>query len=579
MTTIIEVEALGLQPDTGEDATPYAAEALRLAAAAGDGAVVRFRAGRYDFRPERAYERQLFISNHDQDRDRRAAFPVERMSGIEVDGGGARFVMHGWLTPFIVDGCRQATLRNFSVDWERPFLAQGTIVQAGDGFFELDIAQEHPFRLDAGRLLFEGEGGELPCHGMNEFDTETGGPASGEGDRFAAWRGYGKLSIERTGARTVRFSNVPGSPPRVGNVMVLRWGMRDNPGVFIRSSEDVTLAGIALHHAGGMGIIAQRSRNILLDRVVVTPAPGTGRLFSLPADAAHFSLCGGSLVLRDCLFEGQLDDSCNVHGIYAQIAAVESPVSVVARLVHEQQTGVETAAPGERIRFVDNETLLPLGENRAAAVERINREYFRISLEKPLPDAVRPGHVVENLDWMPELLIEGCTFRRNRARGVLATTAGRVVIRRNRFEVPGSAVKIAGDANSWYESGAVRDVRIEDNLIVRPNTCTDWGRAAIDIDPEIAVYRPGLSYHTGIRIERNRFLLDGGSLLFARGASGLAVRGNTVEDASLQPADGLPPDRLTAAHCESVMLEDNRTAGSGGILPDSPTTTNGEWVS
>jgi hypothetical protein len=39
-----------------------------------------------------------------------------------------------------------------------------------------------------------------------------------------------------------------------------------------------------------------------------------------------------------------------------------------------------------------------------------------------------------------------------------------VLIENNRFPSSGSAILIAGDANAWYESGAVRDVTIRGHV-------------------------------------------------------------------------------------------------------------------
>ena len=38
--------------------------------------------------------------------------------------------MHGRMQPFTLDRCQNITLKNFSVDWEIPLTAQGTVTQS-----------------------------------------------------------------------------------------------------------------------------------------------------------------------------------------------------------------------------------------------------------------------------------------------------------------------------------------------------------------------------------------------------------------------------------------------------------------
>ncbi|WP_196426428.1 hypothetical protein [Paenibacillus campinasensis] len=56
------------------------------------------------------------------------------------------------------------------------------------------------------------------------------------------------------------------------------------------------------------------------------------------------------------------------------------------------------------------------------------------------------------------------------------------IIRGNRFEqMTMSAILVAGDANSWYESGAVRNMLIADHVFIG---CGGAGHPVIRIAPE-----------------------------------------------------------------------------------------------
>ena len=96
--------------------------------------------------------------------------------------------------------------------------------------------------------------------------------------------------------------------------------------------------------------------------------------------------------------------------------------------------------------------------------------------------------MVENKSYVPDVLIEGCIFRNNRARGLLLTSAGKVVVRNNRFQTPGAAVLIEGDSNYWFESGATRNILIEENEFDNCAYVSGWGMAPVQVSPSALVW-------------------------------------------------------------------------------------------
>jgi hypothetical protein len=311
-----------------------------------------------------------------------------------------------------------------------------------------------------------------------------------------------------------------------------------------------------LHQAGGMGFIAQFCENVELRLCTVTPSEG--RIFSVCADASHFVNCRGLIQLIDCHFENQLDDPLNVHGLNTRIKEVIDEYTVLVERVHHEQHGVSVGLAGDAVQFAHNTTLLSYGDNVITSVESINARYARISFERPLPKGLYPGHVVENMSWTPDLLVSGCTVRGNRARGLLISTPGKVRIEGNNISAGGSGIKISGDANFWFESGAVRDVCIRDNDF---GECCygspSWGHSVIDIDPEIAEPEKNKAcFHQNIRIENNRFATSDKGILFARSVDGLIFTGNTIQPSGFYP-EWRMLQAITLEACQSVRVEEN----------------------
>lgn len=88
----------------------------------------------------------------------------------------------------------------------------------------------------------------------------------------------------------------------VGNVMVFGAAARYNPGFTLADCRGVEIRNVNLYHCGGMGVIAQRSRDIELRKLVIVPSPGKGRMISITADATHYVNCGGYIRMIDCVF-------------------------------------------------------------------------------------------------------------------------------------------------------------------------------------------------------------------------------------------------------------------------------------
>ena len=545
----------------GLDATPMVRAAvercLRVKASK-----LLFEPGRYDFWPDRAAERYLFPSNNDEGL-KRIAFPLFECQGLEVDGQGSRFVFHGRVMPFALIEAAGVTLRNFSIDWQRPFHSEGRVAASRDDGVDLDFSEEFPYRVEHGQLTFEGEGGEvLDFQNILEFDPRKRETA------FLAFDNYGigrRCQAQEISARRVRLTAEFTEPrPIPGNVLALMHRDRLTPAIFVQNSARITLEDVTIHHAGGMGVIAQRSRDLRLRRVRVTPPPGGKRIISTTADATHFVNCRGRVELIDCLFENQMDDPTNVHGIYARVTGRPSDNAVEVRLMHVQQLGVKFLGVGDRLEFLHGDTLITFHEAEVRKVTWLNKEYIVLTFDEPLPKDLGKGDVVGNLTWSADLTIRDCVARGNRARGFLVSTPGRVLIENNRIHSPGAAILLEGDANHWYEAGPVRDVLIRGNRFEDCNFGV-WGRAAVQITPGIPqVTVDSVAFHRNVRIEGNTFVAFDKRIVYARCVDGLTIRDNTIEESQAYEPQHANAEPFDTAGCRNVTVIGNRFIASEG---------------
>jgi polygalacturonase len=171
-----------------------------------------------------------------------------------------------------------------------------------------------------------------------------------------------------------------------------------------------------------------------------------------------------------------------------------------------------------------------VGEGTVASFMAVDPEVFEIGFAESMPASITAGDALENLTWTPDVLIHNSFFGSNRARGILITTPGKVIIEHNIFESSGSAILIAGDANQWYESGAVKDVLIRNNTFTEMcmTSMYQFCEGIISIYPEIPSPNPEKPFHRNIRIEGNEFHPYDYPVLFARSVEGLTFRNNRL---------------------------------------------------
>jgi len=548
----MNISHFGGHPD-GTDTTLAVRKALESLRGQ-KNARLTFSPGRYEFWGDRAAEKYLFVANND-DSLKRLIFPVFDFENLEIDGQGAEFVFHGFVSPFAILGCQGVKLSNFSIDWTRTFHSETQVLDVGEGWADLYIPEAFPFIVEHERLIFTGEKADrYQITNALEFEPHLRETA------FRVWDNYeigNWHRVELIGPRCVRLYTDYSSLPTAGNTLVLIDDQRRCPAIIIQESQNVELENVTIHHCGGMGVIAQNSRDLRLENVQIVPP--AGRLISTTADATHFVNCGGQITVENCRFENQLDDPLNIHGIYTPITMRVADNEIEVRLAHKQQIGLPVAQVGDEVGFICQSTLQMVASGIVSDVEVLNKNLVRLKFAESLPSEIGEGYVVENHEWHPEVTIRDCVSRGNRARGFLLSSGGKVLVENNTFHNPGAAILIAGDANHWFESGAVNDVTIRGNTF---DNCLYgvWGRAVIDINPEIEPeFQAESAYHRNIYIENNHFRIFDSRLLRAQCVDGLYIFSNTIEINSDYPLQPLKSELFETAHCHDVLVENNTT--------------------
>ena len=517
--------------------------------------ILRFPKGRYDFylRGATVLEKSPHVSNND-DIAKNVMMDLRGLKNVIIDGEGSEFVAHGQMVFGLIENASNITVRDATFDYDTPVLAQGKIVKVDEKArtILLDIPRESPYFVRDGQLYFTGPEFINRTWTAGQFDAKTGNCAY-----INCWGCNGTYKEIAPGR--VELHRPKGWLPIEGNYLVFRHqSARSHPGFFLHESKDILLENVTIHQAAAMGIIAQLTENITLFGVKVVPNAKKGRLFSVSADATHFSGVKGFLRVFHCEFSGQTDDAMNVHSTYTRIEKSIDAKTILVRFMHGQAKGLNLARKGDTMQFVHHTTMQPFGKRTVASVVRDYPHAMTITFTEALPKGIEAKDVVENMTWYPDVYFKNNRVLNNRARGILISTPGKVVIQSNYFRPHGSAILIAGDANGWFESGACKNVLIQrntfDNCLTGLYQFTD---AVVSIYPEVPKYEAGKYYHRNINIIENKFNVFDAPLLAARSTDGLSFVNNTVTLTTDYKPFHWNKNAFWLKHCKSVTIANN----------------------
>ena len=560
---IINVEDHGVVP--GKDAT---LPLMRLIESVQGkrGVTLVFPKGHYDFYPENAREEHRAVSNHDNS-IKRMIFPFFGNRNLKVDGGGSDFLFHGRVSPFVLDGVEGVTLKNFSIDWNRPFQNELKVVERNeqDNSFVVEIDPVHfPYKLKSDQIFFQYYNWEDPFGANIVFDSKTRGPIHNTRKYYIS--GNSKIKATAAGKNRVKIESSIREAPPVGSYMIV-YGVKPTsrlcPAIHVANCKDVVIENVTVYAAGGMGFIAERTENILLKKFNVTTREGSGRMISARADATHFVGCKGDIVMEGCLLEHMLDDSANVHGAYVKVEEYLGNKEFLCAISHPQQWGLIFAERGDEIALISRETILPFYNTSVNQVKIINEQRFIITLQdlpENMPDVAMS---MENLSWYPSFTMRNNTVKEHRARSVLITTKGRVLLENNYFSSQMMGILIEGDNKFWYESGAVEDITIRSNVFDNVGFGGGTRGYALYASP---MFQKGQRmgegrYHRNINFVNNTVKSYNKQFVFARSVDGLTISGNKFEFSEEFPAVKTDVPAIDLHYCDNVKIDNNRCKG------------------
>jgi autotransporter-associated beta strand protein len=534
---VISVTNFGLQPNIQADATvPVQQAVAAIGQRAGRPTILSFPNGRYDFYPTNAARVLYYISNtasesENPDPTKTIGIWLKGLTNVIVDGNGSLLVFHGKMTTLVLDQCQDVEVRNLHEDFARPTVSEVKVTALSGSTMDVDVNPDSAYSISGGKLTWVGEGWTSSNPSMTqEYDPQTD----------TTWRnGWNPVSaasnVQELAPFKLRLTYGSAPSAQVGHGYQMRDTIRDQVGVFIHESRNITLRNSGFHFTHGLGIVGQYTENLTLDTVQMEPRAESGRTCAAFADFFQVSGCRGKVTVWNSRFVGAQDDPINTHGTHLRIIAQPAANQVQVRFMHPQSYGFDAFFPGDQVDFIKTTTLTVLGSCTVQAVQRLDPRNILLTLDRSVPAGVTLNtDCVENVTWTPALEVRGCWFSRYPTRGILATTRRPVVIERNVFNrSPMPGILIADDAASWYESGMVTDV------LIRENQFFNCSSPVIQLQPENTTVDINNPVHSNVRIQQNLFRLTGSSLLSAKSTELLRFEANRVQCSPVVPASSL----------------------------------------
>ena len=440
------------------------------------------------------------------------ALYLEGKRNITLDGNGATLLVHGKMTPFLFNNCENITVKNLTVDYACPTMAEFKVISNDNGTCIIEINKD---------VLYRVEGNNLIWHGENDLNGVPYWEDSYIGDRRLLKIFDPKTEMSRDFRRAnLEFESIEelgnnqlsvvlknkNADFEEGCIFQTRNIIRDHTGALFNRCKNLSFENLRVKFMHGLGMVSQFCENVSFRNCDLTPAEN--RTIASTADFFQFSGCKGDLIVESCKAWGAQDDYINTHGTHLRIIDTNNEEnSITVRFMHDETWGFQAFEVGDELEFIKWNNLQPYAETKVTAYEKLNSTDILLKLDRALPEIEIGKDVVENITWTPNLYVRNNDFGATSGRGVLCTTRGEVIIENNRFyKLYGTALLLEDDCNFWFESGYTREIIFRNNEII---SCgyndTENGSPVIKYTPKVMDEAFEGFVHGKLTLINNRF--------------------------------------------------------------------------
>lgn len=521
----------------------------------------------YFFTPHKEMCADYRISNSDSAPFRVLGIWMKNMKNCILRGNGAHLWFAGHMQSFTLDHCENIKIADFTVDWKKPLVAEGVVVDRNDTQLYVSIDPDRfPHRFCGGELEFDAGAGEWYAfrHHVIAFEPHNRTVRRGTADIVLS-------AVSDLGNHVYALTLAEPKDIQIGDLLTLRHSPRVHANIFSEKCRDLVVEDMVFYSGGGLGCLAQFCHNLTYRRVHFLTNTAAGRYVSGGHDdGMHITSNSGTVTITECTFHALMDDPINVHGCCVTCDEVVDAQTLRCKYRHPQACGFHYwAEPGDTIDFIARGAMNSIGSASVQSYVLEDPDTFLLSFSHPLPNEIlnqaRAGDALalDNLTHTADFICTKNRFGSCRARGILVSVPGQVRIADNYFESSGSAILISGDSNYWFESGACHDVEISGNIFtdVCLTSYYQFCDGVISISPVVPAPELDKPYHRNIRITGNTFDCADVPVLYAYSCENLRFAENRVFKSPSAERWHSATERIRLQYCKGVTLAQNEWIG------------------
>lgn len=324
--TVVDATEFGASPYGDADVAEAVQAAIAHAKTLDGPVTVTFPKGVYDFYPDRAAKRELYVSNtvgaEQAYKMKNIALLIEDADDITIDGGGSLFRMHGQQSIYAILRSTNTTVKNFEVDWVTPRTVDMTVVAVDGNTRDIKVADGYTYSINGTSITWRSEvspytgqpywtyaGARIPSNPggtdargyyQQQLDLDSGHAfrATWALNYDPLFRGLTNIQEIEPGLLRLTYDST-GNPGDLGRVFMFRSQPRDTPGGLLFESENSRVENLKIGYLHGFGMIAQMNDGAHFKGLEFRAPAESWRQTAGFADLIQISGDKGNVVIED----------------------------------------------------------------------------------------------------------------------------------------------------------------------------------------------------------------------------------------------------------------------------------------
>ncbi len=433
---------------------------------------------------------------------------LDGLKNCRLEAYGSLFLVDGFMEPVSITNCENVEVCGFAIDHKRKPYSRAIVT-------ELERAAEG--ELDSCILRFDDEcplTPNSPMHLRNHFYDKY------ERRRVEAY----VEEAEFVDSHHIRARVTKTDALKNGTEYYVVHTFHSRPAILIEYSKDTYLTDVTIHSQPGMGVVGNRSENIIATRLNVTPSQG--HHMSTNTDGTHFTSIKGLLRMQNCNFYAQGDDFVNVHGYFHAVVKRDAPN--ICYLQEKTPDGTHSQSldypdVGDLMELTSHSTLEVLDTLKVVAVETMPDEWMcRVTFDHDLPEDTT-GLMLADITRLPEVEVLGCSAAEHFARSILIKSRKALIENNILRDIRGTAIAVAAESY-WFEGVCPSNVIIRNNVIIDTSHSSDK-TAGIYIKADCGAPK-GQSIHNVVVENNVIYAPNCKNAIYARNVEGLYMKNN-----------------------------------------------------